>query len=66
MSIPGRWFVTPKEMFMDIKDRRSDGYWVYRGHFDKKGNLVVDKGEILPQGSFHRDVKSVMVFKKVY
>ena len=66
MSVPGKWFLTPKEMFMDIKDRGSDGYCVYRGHFDKKGNLVVDKGEILPQGSFHRNVKSVMVFKKVY
>jgi hypothetical protein len=66
MSIPGRWFLTPKEIYMDIKNRGSDGYWVYRGHFDKKGNLVVDKGEIFPQGSFRRDVQSVMLFKKVY
>ncbi len=66
MSVPGRWFLTPKEIHMDIKDKRSDGYWVYRGHLDKEGKLVVDRGEIYPQGSFHRDVQSLMVFKKVY
>jgi len=67
MSVPGRWFLTPKEIFMDIKDKRSDGYWVYRGHLDKEGKLVVDRGEIHVEGRFGAESgKLPMVFKKVY
>ena len=69
-SVPGKWFLTPKEIFMDIKDNRkdnNDGYNVYRGRLDKEGNLVVNRGEILPQGSFHHiSYEQPMVFKKVY
>jgi len=68
MSVPSRWFMTPKEIFMDIKDQRSDGYCVYRGHLDKQGHLVVDRGEIHGEGSFGKGWKkdSTVVFKKVY
>jgi hypothetical protein len=66
MSVPGRWLLTPKEIFMDIKDRRSDGYWLYRGHLDKEGKLVVDIGDINPRGSFGLGSPSPIVFKKVY
>jgi hypothetical protein len=68
MSVPGRWFMTPKEIFMDIKDQRSDGYYVYRGHLDKEGKLVVNRGEIHIEGSFGVawDKQRLMVFKKVY
>jgi hypothetical protein len=68
MSVPGRWFLTPKEIFMDIKDQRSDGYYVYRGHLDKEGHLVVNRGEIHVEGSFGVawDKQQLMVFKKVY
>lgn len=68
MSVPGRWFLTPKKIFMDIKDRRSDGYYVYRGHLDKEGHLVVNRGEIHVEGSFGFawDKQQLMVFKKVY
>jgi hypothetical protein len=67
MSVPGMWFLTPKEIFMDIKDKRSDGYWVYRGHLDKEGHLVVDRVEIHVDGSLRveRD-KLPTVFKKVH
>jgi len=66
-SVPGRWFLTPKEIFMDIKDRRSNCYAVYRGHIDKKGHLIVNSGEILPHGSFHViEMEQPTVFKKVY
>ena len=69
-SVPGKWFLTPKEIFIDIKDNRRDnhdGYTVYRGRLDKEGNLVVDRGEILPQGSFHAiSYEQPTVFKKVY
>ncbi|MEJ2701337.1 MAG: hypothetical protein P8Z79_02740 [Sedimentisphaerales bacterium] len=65
-NVPGKWFLTPKEIFMDIKDRRSVGYYVYRGHLDTEGNLAVDRGEVLPQGNFGSDRLYLMVFKKVY
>jgi hypothetical protein len=70
MSVSSRWFMTPKEIFMDIKDQRSDGYYVYRGHLDKESHLVVDRGEIRIEGRFgkawDRDSTVTMVFKKVY
>jgi len=66
-SVPGRWFLTPKEIFMDIKDQR-EWYNVYRGQIDKKGNLVVDRGEIHVEGRFGKgwEKDSTVVFKKVY
>ena len=64
MSVPGRWFLTPKEIHMDIKDERKY-YNVYRGHLDKEGHLVVDKGEIHVEGSF-QPLPHPTVFKKVY
>jgi len=66
MSVPGRWLLTPKQIFMDIKDRRSDGYWLYRGHLDKEGKLVVDIGDINPRGKFSLGGRRRIVFKKVY
>ena len=66
-SVPGRWFITPKEIFMDIKDMR-EVYWVYRGHIDKDGNLVVDRGVIHGEGRFGKgwEGDSTVIFKKVY
>jgi hypothetical protein len=65
-SAIGRWFLTPKEIFMDIKDKR-EWYNVYRGCLDKKGNLVVDIGEIHVEGRFGALTDRLpMVFKKVY
>jgi len=66
MSVPGRWFLTPKEIFMDIKDRRRNYYCVYRGYIDKEGHLVVDQGEIHVQGFFELAELLPTVFKKVY
>ena len=34
--------------------------------FDKQGNLVVRKGDVYPQGSFHSGARLTTVFKKVY
>jgi hypothetical protein len=66
MSVPGRWFLTPKEIFMDIKDQRK-WYCVYRGHLDKEGKLVVDRGEIHVEGRFGAESdKLPTVLKKVY
>jgi hypothetical protein len=68
MSIPGRWFMTPKEIFMDIEDQRNNYYCYYRGQIDKEGHLVVDKGEIHVEGRFGIlwDQGSTMIFQKVY
>jgi len=66
MSVPGRWFMTPNEIHMDIKDQR-EWYCVYRGYLDKEGKLVVDRGEIHVEGSFRPErSKLPTVFKKVY
>ena len=68
MSVPGRWFLTPKEIFMDIKDNRRNYYCVYRGYLDKEGHLIVDRGEIHAEGRFGTswEKNSTVVFKKVY
>ena len=66
MSVPGRWFLTPKEIFMDIKDQRK-WYCVYRGRLDKEGHLVVDRGEIHVDGRFDAESNKLpTVFQKVY
>ncbi len=64
-SVPGRWFLTPKEIFMDIKDQR-EYYNVFRGQIDKEGHLVVDRGEIHHEGSFNTWKMYSTVFKRMY
>ena len=68
MNGPGRWFLTPKKIFMDIKDEvkgKNILYPFYRGYLDKEGHLVVDKGEIHVEGRF-APIPYPMLFKKVY
>jgi hypothetical protein len=65
MSVPGRWFLTPKEIYMDIKAKHKR-YNVHRGYLDKEGNLVVGNIEIYPRGNFSLAVEHPTVFKKVY
>ncbi len=65
-SVPGRWFLTPKEIFVDINVYQAEGYCLYRGQLDKDGNLVVQKGVIYPRGTFHGTVPRPTVLKKVY
>jgi hypothetical protein len=66
-SVPGRWFMTPKEIFMDIKDHR-EWLHIYSGQIDKKGHLVVDRGEIHVEGRFGKgwERDATIVFKKEY
>ncbi len=64
VSVPGRWFLTPRKIIMDIKDKRDKNY-IYRGYLDNEGNLVVERGIIFPQGSFKTGDRPT-VFKKVY
>jgi len=71
MSVPGTWFLTPKEIHMDVKDSGIEiggtVYYIYRyrGYLDKEGKLVVDRGEIHVEGSFH-PFPNPTVFEKVY
>jgi len=65
MSVLATWFLTPKEIYMDIKDK-GNAYNVYRGHLDKEGNLVVASIEIYPKGNFSFAVQHPTVFKKVF
>jgi len=65
-SVPGRWFLTPKTIFMDIKDYQYKKN-VYLGHLNKQGNLVVEQGCVYRQGSFHGGGPNrTTVFKKAY
>ncbi|HUU20511.1 MAG TPA: hypothetical protein VMW72_25405 [Sedimentisphaerales bacterium] len=64
-SVPGRWFLTPKEIIMDIKVRRNKNY-LYRGYLDKDGNLVVEKGATIARGRLVTGADRPMVFKKAY
>ena len=65
MSLPGKWFLTPQKIFMDIKDQLK--LIVYRGQINKKGHLVVDRGEIHTEGRFGALTdRHPTVFKKMY
>jgi len=53
-TVSGTWLLTSDEIVVDIKDKTPHGgYYVYRGYFEEDGSLIVDKGIIYPQGSFH-------------
>ena len=66
-SVSGTWFLTTNEIVIDIKDRNEFGSdFVYRGYLGEEGNLIVDKGIIYPQGSFHVSGEPrQMILKKV-
>ena len=65
-SVSGTWFLTTNEIVIDIKDKNEWGTdSIYRGYLDKDGNLIVDKGVIYPQGSWHNSGGPSMVFKKM-
>jgi hypothetical protein len=59
-TVPAPWTLGTKDIFID------SGYLItYRGFINSEGNLVVDKGEIFPQGSWGDRGQPEMVFKKV-
>ncbi len=66
-TVPGRWFLTTNAMVVDINDKSPHGTdYFYRGYLDEQGNLIVDKGLIFPQGSFHVSGEPrQMILKKV-
>jgi hypothetical protein len=68
-SVKGTWAWTVKEVLLDINDhiRGSSTMpsYVYRATVNGEGNLVIQRGEIWPQGSFMHPRPPEMVFKKV-
>lgn len=56
---PAPWTLTTKEIFID-----SSPLVTYRGYINTEGNLVIQKGQIYPQGSWS-GVPPEMVFTKV-
>jgi hypothetical protein len=65
-SVSGTWLLTTNEIMIDIKDKSEWGpNHIYRGYLDEEGNLIVDRGVIYPQGSWHDAGGPLMVLKKV-
>lgn len=61
------WLPTTKEIIIDPKEHDLSGpnRYVYRGRIKADGNLIVEKGLIYPQGSFHRSGDSWMIFERM-
>jgi hypothetical protein len=65
-TVKGMWLPTTKEIIMDIKDFIiGKNPYVYRASINAEGNLVVYRGVVYPQGSFHNSDAQPTVFKKV-
>jgi beta-lactamase regulating signal transducer with metallopeptidase domain len=68
-NVTGTWVWTAREIQLDINDP-IPGTWeplhyAYRATVNEEGNLVVERGEIYPQGSFMPTRPPRMIFKKV-
>jgi hypothetical protein len=59
-TIPAPWILATKEIFIDRGQNQ-----IYRGYINAEGNLVLERGQIFPQGSFHTSGPPLMVYKKV-
>jgi|GEM_PF-660055 len=65
-TVPGTWLLTTSEIMIDIDDKSQWGPdHIYRGYLDEHGDLIVDRGMIYPQGSWHDAGGPLMVLKKV-
>ena len=53
-TVSGTWLLTTDTIVVDIKDRNPwGGIFTYRGTLEEDGTLILDKGIVYPQGSFH-------------
>ena len=66
-TVSGTWLLTTNEIDIDINDKSPHGAdYVYRGYFEEDGSLIVNKGMIYPQGSFHvSGAPRQMILKRV-
>ncbi len=61
----GMWTPAGKEIFIDINDK-GENHYLYSASINERGQLVVNRGIIWPQGSFHLHGPSESIFQKVY
>jgi hypothetical protein len=66
-TVSGTWLRTTNGIVIDINDVSPHGSeYYYRGYIEEDGSLIVDKGIIYPQGSFHvSGAPRQMILKKV-
>jgi TolA-binding protein len=65
-NVFGTWLPTTNEIIIDIKDKiEGQSRRVYSGLVNADGNLVVNKGVVYYQGSFHLAGPSETIFQKV-
>ncbi len=68
-SVRGTWVWTVKEILLDINDpvmgRKGYPPYIYRATVSEEGNLVIERGEIWPQGSFMKQGLAPMILKRV-
>lgn len=65
MTMSAPWYLTTKEIIIDLNKVYARGHrYVYRGHINSEGNLVLDKGLIECQGGFGLSGYMPMVFEK--
>ncbi|MEN6427627.1 MAG: hypothetical protein ABFE13_19915 [Phycisphaerales bacterium] len=65
-TVLGRWFLTTNEIMVDIRDKNEWGTdHVYRGNPGDEGSLILDRGVLYPQGSWHDQGGPSMTLKKV-
>jgi hypothetical protein len=66
VTIKAPYLMTTREIIIDPQKVSDAGHrYVYRGQIDGEGNLVLDKGAIYPQGTFHLSGVTRIVFAKV-
>jgi hypothetical protein len=67
--VKGTWFWTVREIMLDIGDpvlgRRGYPPYHYRATVNEDGNLIIERGEIYPQGSFMLTRPPRMIFQRV-
>jgi hypothetical protein len=60
------WAPTTKEMIIDVGEAVvTKNCCAYQGFIDAEGHLVLDRGVVYPQGSFHLSGAPQMIFTKV-
>jgi beta-lactamase regulating signal transducer with metallopeptidase domain len=67
--VTGTWVWTAREIRFDINDplpwTKEPLHFAYRAAVNQEGDLLVERGEIYPQGSFHHTHPPQRIFKRV-
>ncbi len=66
VTLERSWAPTTKEMIVDVGEAVvTKNTCAYQGSIDAEGHLILDRGVVYPQGSFHLSRAPRMVFTKV-